>query len=239
MNVYDWFKSLKIDDLPDRPDYGAMWADGGSKKPKIPNPKSKRDYKKFTDMSRKFPYIIGELFNKFGFKNYLEIGVAYGGGLRLVTNSSSQAIAYGIDPIDDGKDGKLFNNFKSRNGKGRGGYDGEIFSASNVKFFMKRSSDSEVLSFFKDNLTRKIDFLNIDGDHEYEGCLFDLLNYHTVVADNGIIWVDDVASHEGVTKALEQFMKENNEFEIWDWNGLGRSLSPSGIDGVFLLRKQS
>jgi len=235
MNTYQWLRSIDLEDLPDRSSFGAMWADGVSKKPKIDNPKTKKDYLGFIDLSRKFPYIVNCLFGNMNFTVYLEIGVAYGGGLRLVKKASDQAKVYGIDPLNDPKREK---HFISRHGQGRGGYDGSIFVDDQVNFFRTRSDDPNTMSAVKRELAGKIDLLVIDGDHTFEGCYFDLLHYASLVSKLGIVWVDDVGSIEDVSNATDQFLEECKEFVVWDWNGKGKIRSTEGIDGVFLLRKE-
>lgn len=233
MTAIEWLKNLDLHTLPNQNSYGAMWANGENKKPKINNPTKKSDYKKFTDLSSKFPYVIEKLFTEFKYEYYLEIGVAYGGGLRLVYNVNPSAKIYGIDPM---LDDKVLSHFNSRNGTGRGGYDGEIFTKPSVTLIRHSSTSAESINYCNKFLRGKINFLNIDGDHSFDVCLSDLNNYCDLISEDGLIWVDDVASHSGVGLAVKEFMKDNNSYNIWDWEGKGFELSDRGIDGVFLLR---
>lgn len=229
MNAHSWIKSLVLEDLPDMDSYGAMWADGCNKV------KTKKGFKKFKDLTRKFPFVINGLFNECGYSSYLEIGVAYGGGIRLVHKCNPKVTMFGIDPITHVGVKK---HFESLNGKGRGGYDGTIFQNKKLNFFKNLSTDSAVIKYFN-TMGKSIDFINVDGDHSYEVCLSDLENYAPCVSLGGMIWVDDVAYIPGVKQALEEFMNsEGSEgFEMWDWEGKGYLQSKKGIDGVFLLRK--
>lgn len=70
------------------------------------------------------------------------------------------------------------------------------------------------------------DILYIDGDHSYEGCLFDLTKYSPMVCDNGFLVVDDAAhythqkwgefqGHKSVSDSLVDFMKV--EGDKWDF----------------------
>lgn len=59
-----------------------------------------------------------------------------------------------------------------------------------------------------------LDWIYIDGDHSFEGCYRDLINAHKVVKNGGLILGDDyqwpfqVHGKEGVTKAVDRFVKE-------------------------------
>ncbi len=66
---------------------------------------------------------------------------------------------------------------------------------------------------FNDEL---LDWIYIDGDHSYEGCLRDLENALQVVKPGGLILGDDYGwpnskwSKPGVTKAVNEFINKNN-----------------------------
>lgn len=61
-----------------------------------------------------------------------------------------------------------------------------------------------------------LDWIYIDGDHSYEGCLRDLENALQVVKPGGLILGDDYGwpnskwSKPGVTKAVNEFINKNN-----------------------------
>jgi len=61
-----------------------------------------------------------------------------------------------------------------------------------------------------------LDWIYVDGDHSYEGCLEDLNNSLRVVKSGGIIIGDDYkwpgqnSGKPGVTKALDEFCESNN-----------------------------
>lgn len=227
MIAHNWIKQVDLLKVPDLPSFGAMWANGENKIIK----KGKK--RKVVDLSRKFPYIINKLYRKFNFKTYLEIGVAYGGSFRLVKNANKKTKMYGIDPMQHPKVAK---NFLSRNGAGRGGFDGSIFQDTNVYLFETRSDNIDTINFFRQK-SPFIDFLNIDGEHTYDACLNDLTQYVPCVKKGGIIWVDDVAYIKEIEEALKTYMSSTNEdVELWDWSGKGYVINKHGIDGVFLLK---
>ena len=71
------------------------------------------------------------------------------------------------------------------------------------EWFEKQESDS-------------LDWVYVDGDHSYEGCLRDLENSLRVVKSGGLILGDDYKwpfqkhGKEGVTAAVDEFVKKNN-----------------------------
>lgn len=56
----------------------------------------------------------------------------------------------------------------------------------------------------------KLDWIYIDGDHSYEGCLADLETALTIMKPNGIIFADDYKnSKQGVQRAVDDFVKKH------------------------------
>ena len=61
----------------------------------------------------------------------------------------------------------------------------------------------------------KLDWIYVDGDHSYEGCLRDLNNALKIVKVGGLIlgddykWSDAMYGKAGVTKAVDEFCKTN------------------------------
>ena len=78
---------------------------------------------------------------------------------------------------------------------------------------MVRKKSSDAVEMFEDN---SIDFLFVDGNHEYEYVLEDLRNYYPKVKPGGIICGDDYfmsAKDNGrkmVQEAVEEFSNEYN-----------------------------
>jgi hypothetical protein len=71
--------------------------------------------------------------------------------------------------------------------------------------------------FFK-TFTEKVDWVYVDGDHSYEGCLKDLRNCLKIIKPNGMIFGDDYTNKPGVYQAVNQFIAEtklpfNNFYE--------------------------
>ena len=87
--------------------------------------------------------------------------------------------------------------------------------ADNPRVIIKRMSTNE----FFDTFTDKLDWVYVDGDHSYEGCLNDLTRSVEILKPNGIIFGDDYGpAKPGVKKAVDKFIqrtgyKFNNFYE--------------------------
>lgn len=59
------------------------------------------------------------------------------------------------------------------------------------------------------------DLLFIDGSHDYEDVLWDLKHYSRMLSQTGKIAIHDTAGHHiGVTRALADFMRDNEQWTI-------------------------
>ena len=73
------------------------------------------------------------------------------------------------------------------------------------------------------DITEKIDFLFIDGDHSYEGCKKDVALYMPLLKSGGIIAFHDIGWAEGVVKVINDDVKPLlSKFEqfpnmFWGW----------------------
>jgi predicted O-methyltransferase YrrM len=90
---------------------------------------------------------------------------------------------------------------------------------------------SKILSkdFFEKEFPFGIDWCTIDGDHSYKGCLFDLKSVVNYINKGGIIIVDDYKSSPpngcsipDVTRACDDFYKENQYLQKTEWNCKGK-----------------
>lgn len=63
--------------------------------------------------------------------------------------------------------------------------------------------------FFNEN-TQTFDWIYVDGDHSYEGCLNDLRNSLKIIKTGGYIFGDDYGNKKDVVKAVDQFIRETN-----------------------------
>lgn len=62
----------------------------------------------------------------------------------------------------------------------------------------------------------RVAFLTIDGSHEYEDVIEDILKYTPKVRSGGYIWIDDYAQYvyPGVFNAVNETLKNNSSFEL-------------------------
>lgn len=80
----------------------------------------------------------------------------------------------------------------------------------NTKIIIKRMTTNE----FFDTVEEKIDWVYVDADHSYEGCLNDLERSLEILKPGGIIFGDDYGGKPGVTKAVDEFMKKHPKFKF-------------------------
>ena len=60
--------------------------------------------------------------------------------------------------------------------------------------------------FFK-QFNEQVDWVYVDADHSYEGCLHDLENSLRIVRPGGIIFGDDYTNKPGVRRAVDEFIR--------------------------------
>jgi len=84
-------------------------------------------------------------------------------------------------------------------------------------------------NFLVNEFPNGIDWFTVDGDHSYQGCLFDLNSVYKHMNKNGIIIIDDYKSGPpngcyipAVTNACDDFHKEHPTIEKQEWNNKGK-----------------
>ena len=84
-------------------------------------------------------------------------------------------------------------------------------------------------TLFREEFPNGIDWFMVDGDHSYNGCLFDLNATVTHMTKNGIILVDDYNSGPpngcpipAVSKACDDFYQAHPFLEKTEWNKDGK-----------------
>lgn len=101
-------------------------------------------------------------------------------------------------------------------------YYNQVYALVKKKFELdKRVSLHRMTSreFFVKNKDIELDWVYVDGDHSYEGCLFDLETVLPHIKKGGIIMGDDYGwpkarwQKKGVTKAVNEF-KDKYQFPI-------------------------
>lgn len=78
------------------------------------------------------------------------------------------------------------------------------FNKPNVTIHRKSSKD------FFNEFKGELDWIYIDGDHSYEGCLYDLQQSLKIVKKGGLIMADDYGNKGAVKNAINDFIKEHN-----------------------------
>ena len=84
----------------------------------------------------------------------------------------------------------------------------------NSNVFIHRMNSKQ---WFPANKHLKLDWIYVDGDHSYEGCLFDLENALPMIKKGGMILGDDYYwpgskwGKKGVTEAVDQFLLDNKK----------------------------
>lgn len=142
-------------------------------------------------------YSYGRYFSP---KNILEIGVRYGYSLiSLVkgaqeSNSFSSAIGIDNQSYESGSERIAFDNIKSVTDK-----------------FKLINADSQKIGNLKTLVgDTRFDLIHVDGDHSYKGCLHDLNITKDILAENGIIVIDDIFLGScRVFQAVNRFLKDN------------------------------
>jgi hypothetical protein len=61
-----------------------------------------------------------------------------------------------------------------------------------------------------DTFDKKLDWIYIDGDHTFNGCLSDLNNCLKLMKPNSFIFGDDYGNKPDVKKAVDEFAKDKN-----------------------------
>jgi cephalosporin hydroxylase len=124
-------------------------------------------------------------------KNVLEIGSFYGGSLWCWAEGFiGLNKLMSIDKLIPSSDGRYDKLMESR------AKWPEIFK--DVPKFISITEDSkskETIDRVKQEFPDGIDFLFIDGDHSYEGCMADFKNYLPLMSKGGVIALHDI-NHE-------------------------------------------
>ena len=156
----------------------------------------------------------------------LEIGTRFGDSAKVILKTLNIKKYIIIDPFISYEDYKIDDANKiMKNGD-------EIFNetkikleklSKNVTFFRKFSNDENTLNKIEHE---SLDFIFIDGNHEYKYVLEDLRNYYPKLKSEGVLIGDDfnqrakindflntksnLSNNKGVYETVEEFSKEHN-----------------------------
>ena len=94
----------------------------------------------------------------------------------------------------------------------------------NLNVTIHRGTSNQFFDQFNKELDELLDWVYIDGDHSFSGCLNDLERSLEVLKPGGLILGDDyrwpkqqgmkLAGKDGVTQAVDEFIKLNPSFKI-------------------------
>lgn len=110
---------------------------------------------------------------------------------------------YNIEPTKEGF-AKFYDNI----------YQGVVdrFEGRNVQVYRMNSTE-----WFAQNTKTDYDWIYVDGDHSYDGCLRDLNNAWDVIRKGGVMYGDDLNSKKGVRMALQEFGHQYVDLGLGQW----------------------
>lgn len=90
----------------------------------------------------------------------------------------------------------------------------EYGSLENVTVHRQKSLD-----WMQSYTGEKLDWIYIDGDHSYEGCLADFEACLSIMKSDGIIFADDYGNKGSVKRAIDEFVEKHNlKLEVFSSN---------------------
>ena len=138
-----------------------------------------------------------------------EIGVDYGSNAKNMLKFLPIKKLYLIDPYDEKLDGVVGDERFKKAKKFLLKYTNQI------EFIKKKSTDAV------NDIPDDLDFIYIDGNHDYNSVKKDIELYFTKVTKGGILGGHDFWGNQiGVCKAVLEFVKNNNlqlHGELTDW----------------------
>lgn len=135
----------------------------------------------------------------------IEIGCYRGESTEMFLKSGAFKTLYCIDPWLPGYDNKDLASFTDFN-LVEADFDNRLEKYKDIVKKIKAKS-TDVVNFFDDG---SIDFIYIDGCHQYEAVIEDLKNYFPKIKAGGMVCGHDYhyVDFPGVTKAIDEFFKK-------------------------------
>lgn len=134
----------------------------------------------------------------------IEIGVDSAMSTTWLLDNIPNLTLYGIDPYEEYAE--MIDRPGSYNSMAK--YTKKY--GHNFQLIQKRSDDAVI--HFEDE---SVDFIFVDGIHEYSQCKRDIVNYYPKLKKGGYIFGHDYCSWKGnVDKAVDEFITENPNFKI-------------------------
>jgi len=128
-------------------------------------------------------------------KNVLEIGICYGGSIKLWSDYFTNANVYGLDIMD-------IDNVWD-----------EIKNKQNIKLYT--STDAYDINFFTTNFLNKhikFDFMLDNGLHTLESMISFISLYSQVMTDDGILIIEDIQSWGWIDILIKQVPEHLHKF---------------------------
>lgn len=149
---------------------------------------------------------LAKLFNDLGFKVGAEVGVAGGRYSQVLCESIPGLKLFCIDPWDVSRG-------NSRGGKSDQHYRNFDLTRQRLEGYdyqMIRAVSMQAVRGFQD---RSLDFVYIDGNHDFDFIMEDLINWTQKVRHNGIVSGHDYYSFRdsGVIEAVDLYTKMHNK----------------------------
>lgn len=165
--------------------------------------------------------------------NYFEIGSYCGASGSLVLSHEKKVNAFCMDTFNEAPIELVYRNFEKFKNQN-----------SEFKLIVGNSQDELNISKVKQEV-RDIDLFYIDGDHSFQGCINDFLNYNEVVNRGGYIVFDDyhdVKYSPQVKHAVDYIVSDLifNQYEVIGSfrNSLNTYPSEMIYNNLFLLRRK-
>ena len=130
------------------------------------------------------------LFKELGFKLGVEIGVARGEYGKILCSGNSEMLMYGIDPWEGYKDYRDFTSKKTFDGM----YNDALKNLAGLNYNILKMYSIDALDNFKDG---SLDFVYIDGNHNFLNVAQDICNWEKKVKVDGIVAGHDYKRSKG------------------------------------------
>jgi len=156
-------------------------------------------------------------------KNILEIGISFGGSIKLWYDFFTNANIYGIDIANSANSDQFNWN--------------DIINKNNIILYT--SSDGYNENFFNNNIKNKninFDIIIDDGDHNIDSMIKFIQLYSQILADDGILIIEDVQYIEWIEILKSNTPDNLKEFiTIYDL----RSVNNINDDILFVINKSN
>jgi hypothetical protein len=151
---------------------------------------------------------MADLFNELGYKTGVEIGVRGGEYSEILCKAIPDVKLHGVDPYTRIKGYRDITRQVTFDAYEQAARD-KLLKYPNYKFIKQLSS--EALEQFEDN---SLDFVYIDGNHDFYNATFDIEHWSKKVRPGGIISGDDYFKHKGQAR-IHVYYAVNGYTQAW------------------------